>query len=560
MRRLFAITLAAWLSVPLAGQVLAPRDFRGTNYLPATTFGTDNVLGLLPHFNVHSPYAGNHFALHSRSEILKIGSAGFNTIRIFPSFYAWVIDPDGYFEALGDIARTCAAKDLKMTVVVWNAIGVTGSVKAADGVESSELWHELVHRGSSSRREQVYLGAIRRAEAHNQLAQSIQAVPVSEPFAASLHVEPGNELFALGRDYRDWPYQISELIDRYLDQLGRFFAEHADAARVLASFDLFNEPNGGELLGIPVDAYIEFIKVTYDRLAARHPHAHYTVGWAGDDDDVDRLDDLLLTAGIGRTYVSIHSYSGVERTRRRLERRAAFAADLGVDLVVSEFYRTDLNAGVLKYILATIDELGMGGQIWGFLQTNTFTQFPPFGFAAALDGIYVPVASGNTANPIRYEINNPFDHVAVNQWVQGDLVVGPYSAMTIRDQNYEEVDELVAGQAYTVTFSSTQIQEPVLVLADLYTQTLPPPCEYPNGTTCFLLPGLGLVYNEPTAFMFEAGTTDADGFLEVPGFLYFPPGAAGSTLSVNGYIGDGNLVNFSQNEGEALENRLIPIR
>jgi hypothetical protein len=295
--------------------------------------------------------------------------------------------------ALAQLAAICNQHGVKITYVVWSAIGLNRAALSADGVVSNELWHELANTSPANAvNTQIYYGCLIRAILLNQEFLNFQGVfPPGEPYFFGVHHEPGNELIALSGDYTTWPFAMATRIDEYLDSIGSFFSSDPVGMQAFGSYDLFNEPNGGaNVSNIPIGNYLSFIKTTYDLLFAIHPSAPFTVGWAGADQIVDAYETALVNLGMATTYYSVHSYAGGDTFDRELSARRAFASGRGVDLVCSEFYRTDFSAGTLKYQLATLNRLGAGGQMWGFIQGNTFVNYPPFG-TYALDGIYIPV-------------------------------------------------------------------------------------------------------------------------------------------------------------------------
>ena len=93
---------------------LDPRDYRGSNYFPGTTQGISNALNFLSVSN-----RGTYSPLQVEAELDEFAAAGFNVLRIFPSFYGWVCDPADYLANLDHFAKNCASRGLKIVFVLW---------------------------------------------------------------------------------------------------------------------------------------------------------------------------------------------------------------------------------------------------------------------------------------------------------------------------------------------------------------------------------------------------------------------------------------------------------
>ena len=528
-------------------------DLKGTNIFGSMTVGLDNMFGMLS--NGAAPLAGQFDYAIVDAEIGRLAASGLNSIRFFPSFFAYVTNPAGYMDTLRDFCNICNNHGIRITYVIWSAIGLSRPAPSADGVTSYELWHELIGTNPyATSNLQVYNGAATRAILLNNEFSLMQGVlPPGEPYFSGVHHDPGNELLAISGDYHAWPYSLDLRIDAYLTAIATFFTQDPAGIQAFFSYDLFNEPNGGaNVYGAPLGNYLQFIKTTYDLLYGIHPNAEYTVGWAGAGSEADALENSLLQIGVTTTYYSVHSYAGGDTFERDMIARKAIADQRGVPLVCSEFYRTDFSAGTLKYQLAALANHGIGGQMWGFLQGNVFNNYDPYGFQA-LDGIYVPIPTPGPGAPVTFYPNNLQDVQAVSDWTSGSLSVGAYTRLRIQGlpEVLPYIDSLVpTGTNEVLQITSTRVGEPVLML-----ETAMAPssllCQATNIPTCNLIPGLGPILLEPQTQLHFLGTMPPSGSLNVP--WSFPPAMSGSVMSLSVYVGNYPGQNFIQNTGELAE-------
>lgn len=556
----FLLALAL-LQIPLPAQQplhgFVPRNTKGTNYFANLTSSFDNLLGSLPASG--GQLAGQFDPALVNAEVGRAAASGLDSIRYFPCFYAWIADRQGFMNSLGQLAAICNQHGVKITYTLWSAIGMSRPALSADGVISPELWHELP--GSlpgDPLNFQVYAGSIIRTILLNQEFLNLQgAFPPGEPSFFGVHVEPGNELIAQSGDYTAWPFGMAARIDAYLAEIATFFSSHPAGVQAFGSYDLFNEPNGGaNTYNIPIANYIVFIKTTYDRVHAIHPNAQFTVGWAGSDAIVDVYEQALLAAGVQTTYYSVHSYAGGDIFERDVAARVQTARKRGVDLVCSEFYRTDFTAGGLAYQLAALRKLGAGGQMWGFIQGNTFNNYPPFG-VHTLDGIYIPVANPAGPAPVLFLPNNPADRNAVEAWTAGTIATPEYTRLRILDQPevLPAMDAVLhAGSTHTLAVTSSLTGQPVTLLrTDLSPVNIP--CQPGAYHTCGLIPGIGPLLLTPQTTGQYLGVIPQSGVLLSP--IHFDPSLAGMYVSLSAYVGIYPHHNFNQNTGELAESLLI---
>ena len=540
--RLFATLL---LSGAVCVCQTTPSQWKGTNYVPNVAQSTSSATMLLDADDPHAP--GTYSPQIVEAEIVRLQASGVNSIRLLPSFYGWAINRAQFIQNLGHLSSTCHDAGISIVVQVWSAIGSIGSSASADGIDSRELWHEFFGTDPASPRN---LGVYRGLVARNlNFARERRAaggvLPELEPAWGTLLAEPGNELIALSGDDTQWPYQMHQRVEDYLADLGTFFSTDPEGSAALAGFDLFNEPDADP--SIPIAHYIQFIARTFNTLSAYCPTTEYTVGWARGEAYVDAYDQMLVTAGVGRTYHSFHSYDPAETFAEMLAGRKLYADGLGIPLVVSEFHRSDWTAGVLRHSLEAIQSNGVGAQIWAVLQTNTF--FSYHGSTFAIDGLYVPSPDGLT-----FTVNNPFDTSAFEQWTAGSLYAPPYLSYEVAGagQNPGAMPTVNAGASYDLNVTSSLAGFPVVL------RVAPMPrgsvCA-PGAPLCGIFPGIGWLPDPLTTATLLLGLTDVTGAAAFAGA--FPPlGLPGEELDVVVYVGQFPIGDWNQHIGEVT----VPVR
>lgn len=557
---LLSLCIAAAAPCGPAQALIAPRDFKGTNYICSTAMSVDNVLASLPVGNVHTHAYGLFVPEVTEAEIGRIAASGLNSIRLFPSFYGWVADRVAYMECLRFLAQACQIHGVKITYVLWSGIGVTEPIASRDGVVSQELWHELIATDPAAPAcYQLYQGSTARAIAHHLSAVGQGPLPPGESTFGSMHVDPGNELLAVTGDHLAWPHQIGPRIDAYLQEIATFFATDPDGRAAFGSYDLFNEPNGAaELFGVPMPNLLAFIRATWLRVQAAHPGAHCTIGWAGAGPDVDVRDAQARAAGIPCSYYSVHAYSSADVFRTDLAARKAYADGLGIDLVVSEFYRTDANAGQMRYLLDVVQDLGIGGQMWCFHQTNVFGIISGVGFAP-IDGINIPSVHPTAAGIVQFSLNNPADAAAITAWTSGTLNPGPFTSVEVLDEDGDPSTFLQSGSPSSLRVRSTRIGDPVLVLISAL-PAVGHPCTLTGSPNCILVPGAGFVYVDPTTSVLPVAPIGPGGLSTVFAGLVLPVSWAGIAITAQAFVGPLPSSNaFSLNQGELSSLKPFPV-
>lgn len=203
-------------------------------------------------------------------------------------------------------------------------------------------------------------------------------VPSGEPWFAGAHSEPGNYLFRQRLAFAHWPSALHELIGGYLDDIGTIFGT-APGTAVLFSYDLLNEPDyNSAIFQGARDIMMDLVGFTQQRLMRRAPTARFTIGFAGLGPEAVRFMSDLYLRGVKLQYVSSHAYRttlDISDFARTVLDGKRIAAQQGLDYVCSEFWARWLAfpppAPVAPY-LRVLRGLGVGGQIWSFLEMNIF--------------------------------------------------------------------------------------------------------------------------------------------------------------------------------------------
>ena len=362
-----------------------PLNFRGTNYTASIAFGTDKVLGMLPfpggpHFRVYQD-GGFFDRQHNEDEIRALASYGINNIRLWGSFWAWVLDAPGYLECLATIARNCLKYGISITYVFWSTTATVREGQMYEWVWSNRASLAIQDPGNWSRLSQL-IWAYTAGNAARAASEGL--VPDGEPWLAGDYDEPGNALFWM--PHTSWDPVLMGFIDVYLQDIAKFFGT-GPGASVIASYDLFNEadadigPNDRHI--IPRHHRLSFIHATYARLLTHHATVGSllppcTVGWAFMSAYSKAATMHLTAMGVAQSYLSSHSYAFPPLEFRREIRDARdFAAARGLPYVCSEFWSRRVPTGssyprsMAPYLDVVSDEL-VGSQVWGFLAYNLF--------------------------------------------------------------------------------------------------------------------------------------------------------------------------------------------
>lgn len=360
-----------------------PLNFRGTNYTASIAFGTDKVLGMLPfpggpHFRIFQD-GGFFDPQHNEDEIRALASYGINNIRLWGSFWAWVLNAPGYLQSLTTIARNCLKYGISITYVIWSTTATRDH-----GLMNGWIWPHSPNLGIRSA---MNWGRVRFALWGYSAGYAIleaPLVPDGEPWLSGDYDEPGNGLFRT--PHTAWDPYLLQFIDAYLEDIAKFFGT-GPGAPVIASYDLFNEadadvdPNDRYI--IPRHHRLPFIHATYARLLTHHATVGSllppcTVGWAFMSEYSKAATMYLTAMGVAQSYLSSHSYAFPPLEFRREIRDARdFAAARGLPYVCSEFWSRRVPTGssyprsMAPYLDVVSDEL-VGSQVWGFLAYNLF--------------------------------------------------------------------------------------------------------------------------------------------------------------------------------------------
>ena len=400
-----------------------PATFKGTNYFPSITWSRDSIRGLL---SANGTLPGFFHPVDTAAEIGVIAAAGLNNIRLFGSFYGWMIDPIDYLNNLQTLCAICNAAGVSITYVFWttasDVVPLTNQIIATFTPTPIGIANPSLH-----------------AAVLNTVATDSRTtrVPPGEPWHMSVLCEPGNELFRLYPTHTLWPNQLGTLAIAYVDQIARFFQRNQAGSLAFASYDVFNEPHiytNTDPMSPESVATMAFIRACVDRLRIWHPNAPRTVGTGAADTDGSFFGTLVSHQNIAQDYLSFHVYPPESLSFLTTLRAAANTAlRVGRQVVCSEFEGVFWNPWRLPQFVAELLTARrqfpgvIGAQVWGFLQSNFVTldgalvprrglewrsPIDPF-----VDGVIRPIASGST--PGSGVTSLPFDPnglAAVQQW------------------------------------------------------------------------------------------------------------------------------------------------
>ncbi len=365
-----------------------PSELRGTNYYPSSMAGTDNALGLLPKNGqpfLTPPTPGNlgaedglFDARHNLLELQEIRRAGFNNIRVWPSFFAWMSNRTNYKATLAQLVANCRSVGLTMTYIIWTTAEASVDKDNPAGFVFNTASTRWAFAGASRRDPDLHLWLWALAAGLYVQNYHRGKVPAGEPWFAGTHSEPGNYMFRRRLAFGSWPLEFHYLIDAYLEDIGAIFST-ATGQAVLFSYDLLNEPDYNPVVFAQArDIMFDLLAFTQERLLRRTPAVRCTVGFAGIGTEQTRFMSDLYLRGVKLQYVSSHAYRttvDMPDFTRTIRDAKAVATRLGLDYVCSEFWARWLAfpppARVGPY-LRVLRGFGVGGQIWSFLELNIF--------------------------------------------------------------------------------------------------------------------------------------------------------------------------------------------
>ncbi|MCA8943882.1 MAG: hypothetical protein KDB80_15065 [Planctomycetes bacterium] len=378
---MFATSLSAQLRP-------TPDQYQGSNYFPSTALGMSNALALLNADNVS--FRGAFNLNQTSAEISMLSKMGVNVIRVFPSFYGWLVDSNEYMANLKQFAKLCQRWRIHITYVMWNTtsnVFIPTWLAVDPGFPAYDATLHVALQQTA---------AAYTLDPNNPPLQTI--VSMGEPWQMVLHDEPGNGLFEApyNGDMNLWPNNLKAKCEAYVDDIGNFFANDPDGRAVYASYDLFNEP---DCCFPNINTHLDFIEMTYQRLVAQHnvfraPVPEFTVGFA-DNGSTLQFHQQLSARNIKQTYLSFHCYEPLAVFSSIAQANALVGQQLNMPVVCSEFYDRNIpgHLGNLSSMINDLKTNGLGGQVWGVLSTNLVFESPP---ASAnyirLDGMLIPSA------------------------------------------------------------------------------------------------------------------------------------------------------------------------
>jgi hypothetical protein len=340
------------------------RSIRGCNYLPMARTSHNLSLSMLsPHGDIKTlqfPTAnrdGFFDINHLRTELLQIKRAGFNSIRFWGDFTGWYCSPVDYINNMRKLCDELMELRIGMTYIVWNSIpegsAATGTIIGA---------HTLL-TGAADNQSNVLAGLWALSEAYQLTAANV--IPSDQRFTSHWAAPMSAIEWDAQGAYTAWATPFKSSVNAYLDAIGDLFANGVPA-RVLDSFDLYNEPDsfyGNPTRRTNVEA---FIKVTHDRIRARVSNPlTCTVGFAG----VGKM-NALLALGIPLTYYSVHNYA---RANTASILGSALAETPLTTVALTEFYHTQFDAdGDLTVYMDALDAAGAPGYMWCYMQNNHY--------------------------------------------------------------------------------------------------------------------------------------------------------------------------------------------
>ena len=359
-----------------------PADIRGTNYYLSTSYAVEmTALGILrKRVSAFDPDTDGFFdARHNLSELSAIAAAGFNNVRAWGSFWAWIADRRGYNATIREFLANCNRVGLSVTWVLWNTVHTAVDISSGALAMSARLESRARQFQPNLEVNQVIF---RGAESFALAGQATGRLPAGEPWLASGLADPGPYVMRNHESLADLTRQFPEFVvmmAHYLEDTAQAMDE---AGSPLFSYDLFNEPDFDHYLYSRQRMYADVIANTYQVLSATHQaiRPHYTVGFAGLTTWNMLFFNDLRQRRVGLSYVSSHAY----RTQYRMQgfidtirSHANTAQAIGMDYVCSEFWARFLAyplpapvAGYLRVLQAQVPKVG--GQMWCFLETNLF--------------------------------------------------------------------------------------------------------------------------------------------------------------------------------------------
>lgn len=386
------------------------KDLRGTNYVVTTATARNNVqMWLNP-----GPLNGYFNIAIVDQEIGFLAAHGLNSVRVFGSFYAYVIDRTEYLTNLRRLLKSCRKHGIYVTFIVWDVFGL-------DGLEVPVLASSMMAGNPSARIIQIV-----NAEMAN-LAKTQPTLPSG--WGGSWFASPGNHFLVTHQDPTYWPSAMKTYADDYMDDIANVFDK--EFKDTFLSYDLVNEPDNLNFLtpvNTPVMLHIVVKVAAYSmqRILKNHSTAKFTIGSASAFLGISMNRKLKSGSNRGMDYLTYHDY----HTGYGFDLRAYHARALGdleqLEVVCSECF-TAARQGHLQHLLGSLDIAGVGGQIWGAIQDRIFVVrydqafyrlYPgnPTRWWVNDTGVFKPVADSKQSTGWRYEAKNKAFARALSVW------------------------------------------------------------------------------------------------------------------------------------------------
>lgn len=430
------------------------RTMRGTNWIPGhATWGHCLPLWAQPMQdpNASRPVSGKDGYFHPLiidAELDELSSVGFNNVRVRGSLLGWAIDRVKYLASLAYVCRALRARGMGLTYELWTTTPA-GFAAFALGSDSQSMLAAAGYDGSALR-------SLLWTACDGWQITNAANIPTNQ-LDLSHWPEPlsGVGWLAQGR-MKDWiDTRFRDLCTQYVQDIGTFFANNADAQAVHDSIDLYNEPDvafspsgatARQRAQIQA-AVTEFIAQCGVWIRRAFPAAQFTIGGTSVWRDV-------VAMGCALQYVSAHYYtptgvfgSAMDVSLGQIQTKIAATAVEGADVagigpasfsgipgLVTECYLYPENAGRMHDYLDAMDASGIGGQTWSHLRNNGWRSVAGLGPGQPFDGIrecttpaklittgmLVPDVgddAGDDAGPaLAWQVNEPEDDLRVRQW------------------------------------------------------------------------------------------------------------------------------------------------
>jgi hypothetical protein len=344
-------------------------NLRGTNYVFNSSHLIQDGFGLLtfPGDGPPTTRIGTYSRKNVESELAVVAAAGFNNVRVTPSFFGWVIDNAQFETNLRHFVGVCQNNRLTITWVLWTAIGNGPSWQTLDvadflGNDPKVTTNDGLH------------AALMYATLQFQALHRLWA-PAHRLGYATGYPAPGNKLLRNGGDPTRWTKgAMNQRVDRFIDVLLRILTSTAGRA-TLFQIDLGNEL---DTVGIPLANAIAFLSWNYRKIKLVLPNAKFSVGWA--EVSITKYASYVAAlekAGIQLSRHSFHFFAThPDEYKKQIEPFVNWARSRKkpLALMVSEFYRVDTPEWHhLHDTFEFFSDREIPTIMWGFLSSNLFT-------------------------------------------------------------------------------------------------------------------------------------------------------------------------------------------